>query len=221
VVTTVMVVEDDPAFLARFCGIVASAPELRLMAAVSDLAAARQLLATQAPDVLLTDLGLPDGSGIDLIRETARAHPGTDIMVISIFGDEEHVVACIEAGATGYVLKDSMPEEFVALIRELRAGGSPISPLIARKLLRTFRTAQPVQASTPTGAAAAAAEAGLTPREAEVLGMVAKGFSFAEVARLLEMSPHTVTAHVKKIYQKLAVHSRGEAVYEASRMGLL
>jgi len=221
VVTTVMLVEDDPAFLARFCGIVAAAPELRLMAAVGDLAAARQLLATQAPDVLLTDLGLPDGSGIDLIRETARAHPGTDIMVISVFGDEEHVVASIEAGATGYVLKDSLPDEFVALIRELRAGGSPISPLIARKLLRTFRTAQPVPAPTLAGAASAAAEAGLTPREAEVLGMVAKGFSFAEVARLLEMSPHTVTAHVKKIYQKLAVHSRGEAVYEATRMGLL
>jgi DNA-binding NarL/FixJ family response regulator len=223
VVTTVMLVEDDPAFLARFCGIVAAAPELRLMAAVGDLAAARQLLATQAPDVLLTDLGLPDGSGIDLIRETARAHPGTDIMVISVFGDEEHVVASIEAGATGYVLKDSLPDEFVALIRELRAGGSPISPLIARKLLRTFRTAQPAPAPAPTlaGAASAAAEAGLTPREAEVLGMVAKGFSFAEVARLLEMSPHTVTAHVKKIYQKLAVHSRGEAVYEATRMGLL
>ena len=220
-VTTVMLVEDDPAFLARFCGIVASAPELRLIAAVSDLAAARQLLATQAPDVLLTDLGLPDGSGIDVIRETARAHPGTDIMVVSVFGDEEHVVASIEAGATGYVLKDSLPDEFVALIRELRAGGSPISPLIARKLLRTFRTAQPAPATTPAGAAQAAAEAGLTPREAEVLGMVAKGFSFAEVARLLEMSPHTVTAHVKKIYQKLAVHSRGEAVYEATRMGLL
>ena len=105
------------------------------MAAVGDLAAARQLLATHAPDVLLTDLGLPDGSGIDLIREAARAHPGTDIMVISVFGDEEHVVASIEAGATGYVLKDSLPEEFVALIRELRAGGSPISPLIARQLL--------------------------------------------------------------------------------------
>ena len=220
-VTTVMLVEDDPAFLARFCGIVAAAPELRLMAAVSDLAAARQLLVTQAPDVLLTDLGLPDGSGIDLIRETARAHPGTDIMVISVFGDEEHVVASIAAGATGYVLKDSLPDQFVALIRELRAGGSPISPLIARKLLRTFRTSQPTQTPTPTGAAAAAAEAGLTPREVEVLAMVAKGFSFAEVARLLEMSPHTVTAHVKKIYQKLAVHSRGEAVYEATRMGLL
>jgi len=217
VVTTVMLVEDDPAFLARFCGIVAAAPELRLTAAVGDLAAARQLLATQAPDVLLTDLGLPDGSGIDLIRETARAHPATDIMVISVFGDEEHVVASIEAGATGYVLKDSLPEEFVALIRDLRAGGSPISPLIARQLLRRWRPAAvpAAKAATTTG------DAGLSAREAEVLGLIAKGFNFAEIARLLTVSPHTITAHVKKIYQKLAVHSRGEAVYEATKMGLL
>jgi DNA-binding NarL/FixJ family response regulator len=109
VVTTVMLVEDDPAFLARFCGIVAAAPELRLMAAVGDLAAARQLLASQAPDVLLTDLGLPDGSGIDLIRETARARPGTDIMVISVFGDEEHVVASIEAGAPATCSRTACP----------------------------------------------------------------------------------------------------------------
>jgi DNA-binding NarL/FixJ family response regulator len=219
VATTVMLVEDDPAFLARFCAIVAAAPELRLLAAVGDLASARQMLAGAAPDVLLTDLGLPDGSGIELIRETAARHPQTDIMVISVFGDEEHVVASIEAGATGYVLKDSLPDEFVALVRELRAGGSPISPLIARKLLRTFRSPRPAPAAASPSAAAA--DAGLTPREAEVLGLVAKGFAFAEVARLLDMSPHTVTAHVKKVYQKLAVHSRGEAVYEATRMGLL
>ncbi len=215
--TTVMLVEDDPAFLARFCGIVAAAPELRLMAAVGDLAAARQLLATQAPDVLLTDLGLPDGSGIDLIRETARAHPATDIMVISVFDDEDHVVASIEAGATGYVLKDSLPDEFVALIHQLRAGGSPISPLIARQLLRRWR---PAPGAAPA-AAVGSDDAGLSARESEVLGLIAKGFNFAEIARLLTVSPHTITAHVKKIYQKLAVHSRGEAVYEATKMGLL
>jgi DNA-binding NarL/FixJ family response regulator len=208
--TTVMVVEDDSAFLTRFCGIVAGAADFTLTAAVANLAAARQAIAQQPPDVLLTDLGLPDGSGIDLIRETAARHPATDIMVISVFGDEQHVVASIEAGATGYILKDSLPDEFVALIRQLRAGGSPISPLIARHLLRRFRPAQPARA-----------DAGLTARETEVLALVAKGFNFAEVARLLAVSPHTITAHVKKIYEKLAVHSRGEAVYEATRMGLL
>jgi DNA-binding NarL/FixJ family response regulator len=137
--TAVMVVEDDPAFLTRFVRIVATAPELTLLAAVSDLASARRQLARQAPDVLLTDLGLPDGSGIDLIRETAKAHPLTDTMVITVFGDEEHVLASIEAGATGYILKDSLPEEFVALIAQLRAGGSPISPVIARQLLKRFK----------------------------------------------------------------------------------
>jgi DNA-binding NarL/FixJ family response regulator len=210
--TTVLVVEDDPAFLGRFCGFVEGAGDLRLIAGAATLADARRVIARQAPDVLLTDLGLPDGSGIDLIRETAARHPATDIMVISVFGDEQHVVASIEAGATGYILKDSLPDEFVALIHQLRAGGSPISPLIARRLLQRFR---------PAPAADARTEAGLTARETEVLSLVAKGFSFAEVARLLEVSPHTITAHVKKIYEKLAVHSRGEAVYEATRMGLL
>lgn len=213
---TVMVVEDDPAFLTRFCGIVASSPDLTLLGAVSSLAAARHALARGMPDVLLVDLGLPDGSGIDLIREVSRRHPATDIMVVSVFGDEEHVLASIEAGATGYVLKDSLPEEFVALIAQLRAGGSPISPLIARRLLKRF-----VPATTPAAGSVAPAEAALSAREGEVLGLIAKGFNFAEIARLLSVSPHTVTAHVKKIYQKLAVHSRGEAVYEATRMGLL
>jgi DNA-binding NarL/FixJ family response regulator len=217
--TTVMVVEDDPAFLGRFCRIVAQSEELALLAAVGDLASARCALERQAPDVLLTDLGLPDGSGIDLIRETAARHPATDIMVITVFGDERHVIASIEAGATGYILKDSLPEEFVALIAQLRAGGSPISPVIARQLLRRMQPAPAPAADKP--AAATALESALSARETEVLGLITKGFNFAEIARLLQVSPHTITAHVKKIYQKLAVHSRGEAVYEATRMGLL
>jgi DNA-binding NarL/FixJ family response regulator len=221
--TTVMVVEDDPAFLGRFCRIVAQSEELVLLAAVGDLASARRAIERQAPDVLLTDLGLPDGSGIDLIRETAARHPITDIMVITVFGDEQHVIASIEAGATGYILKDSLPEEFLALIRQLRAGGSPISPVIARQLLRRMQPAagaiNPAAPGRPP--AAAGTESTLSARESEVLGLITKGFNFAEIARLLEVSPHTITAHVKKIYQKLAVHSRGEAVYEATRMGLL
>lgn len=221
--TTVMVVEDDPAFLARFCRIVAQSEQLSLLAAVGDLASARRAIERQAPDVLLTDLGLPDGSGIELIRETAARHPATDIMVITVFGDEQHVIASIEAGATGYILKDSLPEEFLALIGQLRAGGSPISPLIARQLLRRMQPAG--GPSTPRHADAAppapAPEHALSVRESEVLALIAKGFNFAEIARLLAVSPHTITAHVKKIYQKLAVHSRGEAVYEATRMGLL
>jgi DNA-binding NarL/FixJ family response regulator len=220
--TTVMIVEDDPTFLTRFCGIVASTPEFALFAAVRDLASARQQLAREAPEVLLVDLGLPDGSGIDLIRETARDHPATDIMVVTVFGDEAHVLASIEAGATGYIHKDSLPTEFVDLIVQLRAGGSPISPLIARHLLKRFKP-DPSPSPAPANAPAPVngVEVGLSVREREVLGLVAKGFNFGEIARLLNVSPHTITAHVKKIYQKLAVHSRGEAVYEATKLGLL
>lgn len=213
--TAVMVVEDDPAFLTRFCKIVSCDPELELFAAVADLASARQAMSKVPPDVLLTDLGLPDGSGIDLIRETARRYPATDIMVITVFGDEDHVLASIEAGATGYILKDSVPEEFIDLIKQLRSGGSPISPVIARQLLKRFKSGAAAPKATRVE------DNLLSPREAEILSLIAKGFSFGEIARLVTISPHTVTTHVKKIYQKLAVHSRGEAVYEAGRMGLL
>jgi DNA-binding NarL/FixJ family response regulator len=210
----VMIVEDDPVFLNRFCKIVTMHPDFELFAAVASGVAARESLARGAPDVLLIDLGLPDVSGTEIIRETAMRHPETDIMVVSVFGDEEHVLASIEAGATGYLLKDSLPEEFIDVIEQLRAGGSPISPVIARQLLRRLRPVQPLEPDLSDCRR-------LSARESEILGLIAKGFTFAELARLLEISPHTVTTYVKKIYQKLAVHSRGEAVYEASRRGLI
>ena len=213
--TTVMIVEDDAAFLTRFCSIIACDANLALFGAVADLATARQAMSTSAPDVLLTDLALPDGSGIDLIRETSRRYPETDVMVISVFGDERHVLAAIEAGAAGYILKDSIPEEFIGLITQLRAGGSPISPIIARQLLKRF------QSRVSRSGQRALDDGGLSAREFEVLSYIAKGFNFGEIARHLAISPHTVTTHVKKIYQKLAVHSRGEAVYEAGKLGLI
>src|SRR5688572_13090883 len=216
-VTKVMIVEDDPAFLNRFCRIVTSELEFELFAAVRDGASARESLAQGAPDVLLVDLGLPDVSGIDIIRETSRRYPQTDIMVVTMFGDEAHVLESIEAGATGYVLKDSLPDELIELIKQLRAGGSPISPVIARLLLKQLR---PPHAPAPAGAESSGPSA-LSARESEILAMIAKGFSFAEIGKLLSVSTHTVTTHVKNIYKKLAVHSRGEAVYEATRMGLL
>ncbi len=213
----VMIVEDDPSSLSRFCKVVAADQELELFGAVGNGASARALLARAAPDVLLVDLGLPDMSGIQLIRETARCYPDTDMMVVSIFADEQHVLASIEAGATGYLLKDSAPEELIGSIKELRAGGSPISPAIARQLLKRLRRAGGVAAGSP----GSALHPTLTARESDILCLIAKGFSFGEIAQLLDISPHTVTTYVKKIYQKLAVHSRGEAVYEASKMGLL
>lgn len=208
----VMIVEDDPAFLNRFCSIVAADSEFELFAAVPNGTAALEALQRAAPDVLLVDLGLPDMSGIEVIRTASSRYPDTDILVITVFGDEAHVLASIEAGATGYLLKDSLPDEFAEVLKSLREGGSPINPIIARQLLNRLRP-QPCEPVAPSRE--------LSARERETLSLVAKGFSFAEVAALLELSPHTVTTYVKKIYQKLAVHSRSEAVYEASRLGLI
>jgi DNA-binding NarL/FixJ family response regulator len=144
--------------------------------------------------------------------------------VITMFGDDEHVFASLEAGATGYLLKDAGAERIAASIHELHCGGSPISPGIARRVLARFREpAAPAQPAAGQSAATPAPHAGspLTERETELLRLTAKGLSFETISEVMGISPHTVVAHVKKIYRKLTVHSRGEAVYEANQLGLL
>ena len=222
--TSVLVVEDEPEFMHRFSEAVLADPGLRLAGMVGNGLAAIAMLDAQTPDAMLVDLGLPDISGIEVIRHAAKHHPGCDVMVVTMFGDDEHVMGSIEAGATGYLLKDASGQRIAAAVHELRAGGSPISPSIARRVLGHFRVAvTPGAAPQPNAppAAAPAEPSPLTERETEILRLTAKGLNFETIGNLLEISPHTVVAHVKKIYRKLAVHSRGEAVYEASQMGLL
>jgi DNA-binding NarL/FixJ family response regulator len=214
----VLLVEDDAPTRQRLTGAIRANPKLELVAAAGSCAEARAWLERSAPDVLLTDLGLPDGNGIELIRELRQRHPSSLAMVITVFGDEGSVLSAIEAGASGYLLKDGTVEYVGSSLLELVAGGSPISPSIARHLLRRFRP--PEQPSTPIQAPAADAPH-LTARETEVLQLIAKGFSFGEIAELLAISPHTVTAHVRSIYRKLEVSSRGAAVFEAANLGLL
>jgi DNA-binding NarL/FixJ family response regulator len=138
-------------------------------------------------------------------------------LVITVFGDEQHVVTAIEAGAMGYLLKDGTADYIGASILEMIGGGSPISPPIARYLLRHFRHDAPA----PMDAGAADDRPRLSDREAQVLSLIVKGFTYAEIAKLLEVSTHTVTTHVRSIYRKLEVHTRGEAVYEALQLGLV
>lgn len=209
----VMVVEDDARLRDHFQAILEASAQVELVARVDCGAAALRALGEITPDVLLVDLGLPDMSGLNVIRACARVHPQCDIMVISVFGDEHHVLQSIEAGATGYLLKDAMPEDLIAQIHSIHAGGSPISPAIARQLLNRNK-----QAQTSTGEVLAEP---LSEREQSVLELVAKGYTFVEIAKLLQVSPHTVMTYVKRTYRKLQVSSKTEAVYEARKMGLL
>lgn len=208
----VALVEDDAKFRLALCNVVDAAEGLRLLGAAATLAEGRALLVRESPDVLLVDLELPDGSGLALIEEARRQHPECDVMVVTVFGDERNVFRALEAGATGYLLKDMAGPELAEHIRRLHAGGSPISPVIARQLLQRFQPVAPVPAS---GVPA------LSAREHAVLELISKGFTFDEIARLQEVSSHTVSTYVKRIYAKLQVRSKTEAVYEATKLGLL
>lgn len=212
----VAVVEDDPAFARAIAQALAAAPDLQLAAMAGNRAEGLALLARAPADVLLVDLGLPDGSGIDVIRAAQERWPRCDVVVSTAFGDEQHVLAAVQAGASGYLLKDTPAERVVEEIRSVRNGESPISPLIARRVLQLLR--QPAEKQEPEPEPGPAL---LSAREAEVLRLVAMGFTYEEVAQRLRISRHTVLTFVRRIYAKLEVNSKMEAVNEARRKGLL
>jgi DNA-binding NarL/FixJ family response regulator len=215
--TSVALVEDDRATRARLAASVHAQESLRLVAEYQTGAEALAGLASRAPDVLLVDLGLPDMSGLELIRFAAARYPQCDILVISIFGDEANVLAALEAGARGYLLKGSLQHDIAFDIRDIANGGSPLSPVIARQMLKRLR----MPGREPLPRNSGEDETMLTPREGEILNAISRGFSYAETAQMLGVSVGTVHSFLKRIYRKLAVHSKTEAVFEASRLGLI
>jgi len=212
--TRIFIVEDDPITRRSLCDRIAADGEFEVAAAVGSCEEIRFILQTREPDVLLVDLGLPDGSGIDVIADAASRYPRLKIMVVTVFGDEKRVVSAIKAGAVGYLLKSDHSQKIGVAIRQLLEGGSPISPAIARHLIRLFK-------SEDDASDKAAHREPLTPREQEILSLAAKGFSYVEIARYLQLSVNTIANHTRLIYEKLSVKSRAQAVYEASRLGLL
>lgn len=161
--------------------------------------------------VLITDLQLPDGHGFDLIRLARKQLPDMEIMVISMLGDEKSVVTAISAGASGFLLKDTQALNIVRNVHELLAGRSPISTSVARFIIRVVQ-----QFDSPQ-----VAQKVLTDRETDILWGIAKGFIYKDVAEKLGISANTVPTHIKNIYRKLEVNSRGEAVFEAIQRGLI
>jgi DNA-binding NarL/FixJ family response regulator len=216
---TVLVVEDDAVTRRSLCMAIDSEPALQLKMACDSVQSALAALEAGPCDLLLTDLGLPDGSGLEIIRACAQQYPGCDIMVLTMSSDDENVLACIEAGAAGYVLKNAGHQNIVRALLDLHCGGSPISPLIARKMLTRMRGEAKSAPAVELPAEVQAVQ--LTKRERAILELIARGDSYAEAAQILSVSVGTVQTHVKSIYTKLSVHSRGEAVYEAQRRGLL
>lgn len=206
--TRTLIVEDQVDALAWMVAAVGGAFPGCDVHTSGTVAGARAILAAWQPDLALIDIGLPDGSGLDLIRALDRDGGRTLTVVTTVFSDDEHLFAALRAGAQGYLLKDDSRERMCELLREIVAGQPPLSPSIARRLLGHFREA-------PTG------DVALTDRERDVLTLLAKGYTVAKVADLLDITRNTAAGYAKSVYRKLNVSSRAEATLEATRRGLV
>lgn len=175
-------------------------------------------LARQPFDVVLTDLELPDGSGVSVIRALRQQQPMALSVVVTIHDDDEHLFPALQAGAFGYLLKEASRQELVAQLQRIADGEPPLSPPIARRMLAYFSQGGPrvvdVTRFDPH-------EVALNGRETDILQRVAKGYTLPEIAGQLHLSRHTVADYVKQIYRKLNVSSRAEAALEAARRGLV
>lgn len=216
VLTSVLIVEDDPVARARMLALMQGLAESQArIETVADLAAARARLQQASFALALVDVQLPDGSGIDLIAWMSGQAPQTPSVIVSAWAEEETILAAVQAGAIGYLLKDRDDDELRLSLKSLQRGGAPIDPLIARRILALLPQA-PVHAPQEAEPAAQ-----LSEREREILRLVAQGFSNREIAELVALSKLTIECHTKNIYRKLAVGSRTAAVFEARALGLL
>jgi DNA-binding NarL/FixJ family response regulator len=214
----VVVCEDQPQILKAQVKILQESPDIDVVGTALSGEAVLELLQQKQPDVLLQDLGLPRMSGIEVTRQVKRKWPSIEVLIFTIFDEEEKVLDAVKAGASGYLLKGASSEKILEAIREVKAGGTVIQPNLARRLLRHFRVPE-------TGARPALREEPptrpLTDREVEILRLIAKGLSNNEAAQVLDLSRATVRTHLEHIYDKLEVTNRVEAVTEGLRKGLI
>ncbi len=214
----IMIVEDNLLTAQALKERVEDSPEFQVCSVHHTFNSAMNALKEKLPEVLLVDLNLPDGNGVDIIKHVSARNLEIPILVISLFGDERHVIEAIEAGAQGYLLKESDPLQIAQSIKQILEGGSPISPSIARHLIKRFH--QPEQNLAAEENILATQEL-LSERELEVLQLASKGFTYSETAKFLNISVNTVGSYTKRIYGKLAVNSKSEAVFEATKLGIM
>ncbi|MHA3916367.1 LuxR C-terminal-related transcriptional regulator [Halovulum sp. GXIMD14793] len=207
----VLIIEDRPDIAARLAEAIIATDGIVLAGHAVTLDQGLNMLFDLRPHIVLVDIGLPDGSGLEAVRACAQADWRVEAMVVSIFGDETRVVEAIQAGAKGYILKGAGLDLIGANILTVLEGGSPISPSIARHLLSIIKQSD----------ASTLVPSPLTERETEILRAVARGYKRHEIAAQLEISAGTVGNHITNIYRKLEVGSNMEAVARASKIGVL
>lgn len=207
----VAIVEDQPQTREGLATLIRGTPGCRLVGAYGSMEEALVALGGAAPDVALLDIELPGISGIEGVRRLKQRFPSIQILMLTVFADNDHVFEAICAGASGYLLKDTPPARLTEAVRELVGGGAPMSPEIARMVVGMFSKVAPPRTE----------EHRLSPREVELLKLLAEGHSYKTAAKALSISIDTVRFHIRNIYDKLHVHSKSEAVILALRRGIV
>ncbi|MBN2505240.1 MAG: response regulator transcription factor [Verrucomicrobia bacterium] len=205
---SVAIVEDDPATREIFAGWIGELAKCRCVAQCGDAAEALATLPDLRPDVVLMDINLPDRTGIECVRQLKPKLPNTQFVMVTVYGDTEHIFDALAAGASGYLLKRVDPPRLKAALEEVHRGGSPMSSSIARKVVQFFQSTAP----TPPGVEV------LSAREQEILRLLAEGYVNKEIAERLAISVPTVATYIRRIYEKLQVHSRAAAIGKFSSL---
>jgi DNA-binding NarL/FixJ family response regulator len=198
----VAIVEDDLRLVATLSKLISTDPEFKVDGAFPTTAAALAGIPRLKPDIVIMDINLPDISGVECTRQLKTLYPGLQILMLTVYEDTDAVFSALRAGASGYLLKQTPIEELLTALREIYRGGSPMSSHIARKVVQSFKEDDAVNREVES----------LSPREREVLGLVAEGCLFKEIAEKLGVSFGTVHTYCRRIYEKLHVRSRGQAV---------
>jgi len=221
----VFVVEDQTKILKNQLKLLEGHSELTIIGTALSGETGLEEVRRLKPDVLLLDLGLPRMSGIDVTRAVKAELPSIEILIFTIFDEEDKVLEAVKAGASGYLLKGTPADKMVEAIKEVHAGGTVIQPNLARRLLKHFRIGETPAATPeqpPTSAPQQEPEGKkLSARETEILQLIAKGVSNSEAATMLTLSKATIRTHLEHIYRKLEVTNRVEAVTEGLRKGLI
>lgn len=203
--TKIALVEDVERTRKLFIDWLSDAPDIEVVGSYGDAASAAAGIPTVAPDVALVDINLPPGeTGIECVRKLKPILPKTQFVMLTVYEDVNAIFQALSAGATGYLLKETRREELLAAIDEVRNGGSPMSSSIARKVVQSFSKPVPTQENP--------VESTLSPRERELLELLVQGFLYKEIADKLNLSRGSVNTYVRRIYEKLHVHTRAEAM---------
>lgn len=210
-VITVAVVEDELEIRECLQILIDQSPGYRCTGTFRTMERALERLATDLPDVALVDIGLPGMSGIEGVRTLKERFPSVRAVMLTVYEDNDRIFEALCAGACGYLLKRTRPAKMLEGIREVVEGGAPMSPEVARRVIALFQDVRP----------AARAEYHLTPHEIRLLTLLMEGHSYRSAARLLGVTPHAVSFHLRNIYEKLQVHSKTEAVAKALRHRLI